>query len=53
MGEHAPERVLLLLKDRLNDEDDDVRKNVVRNLINILEKNTGFIPEFLPLFKNI
>lgn len=53
MGEYVPERVLILLKEKLKDDDDDVRKTVIRYLQNIAEKNHYLIPEILPLLKRV
>jgi hypothetical protein len=53
LGDHTPERTYYLLKDCLADEDEDVRKTVLDQLLRFLTKHPEFITDLFPILKKM
>ncbi|MHA1650484.1 MAG: HEAT repeat domain-containing protein [Candidatus Helarchaeota archaeon] len=53
IGDHVPDKVFLLFKERLNDDDADVRMTIIKYLHKFAERNPTMIPEILPLLQKV
>ncbi|MHA1264357.1 MAG: HEAT repeat domain-containing protein [Candidatus Helarchaeota archaeon] len=53
IGDYSPDRTYYLLKECLNDEDEDVRLTVLHHLMPFLEKYQEFVSDIIPVLKKI